>query len=177
MFCVKQFREKIIRPVLHGLGMWNEYAEELMLGTAAVESAGGTYLVQLNNGPALGIYQMEPKTHDDIWAKWLPNNPAIASNLMSSCMMAMKPRADMMVYNLYYATAMARLQYWRNGQGPIPGTPEEQAAYWVRYYNCGGDGTVEKYLEARSRFLRQGVKDEPKQQTKFSGKDKSKGDS
>lgn len=154
MLDIKQFRERIVRPVLHGLGMWNEYAEELMLGTCAVESAGGTYLVQLNNGPALGIYQMEPKTHDDIWAKWLPNNPAIAANLMNSCMMAMKPRADMMVYNLYYATAMARLQYWRVGQGPIPATPEEQALYWVKYYNCGGAGTVEKYLEARALFLR-----------------------
>lgn len=154
MFDVKQFREKIVRPVLHGIGMWNENAEELMMGTAAAESLGGTYLVQQGNGPALGIYQMEPKTHDDIWQKWLPNHPAIANNLMQSCMMAMKPRADMMVYNLYYATAMARLQYWRCGEGPIPAELEGQAEYWVKYYNKGGSGTVEKYLAARAAFLK-----------------------
>lgn len=162
MFDIKQFREKIIRPVLHGLGMWNEYAEELMIGTAAAESAGGTYLMQQNNGPAVGIFQMEPKTHDDIWQRWLPNHPAIASNLMQSCMMSMKPRADMMLYNLFYATAMARLEYYRNSSDQIPAEVEKQAEYWVKYYNRGGSGTIEKYLEARSCFIRQGVQDVPR---------------
>lgn len=161
MFDPKQFREQIVKPVLHGLGMWNEYAEELMIGTAAVESMGGTYLVQ-KDGPALGIFQMEPKTHDDIWQRWLPNHPGIAANLMRSCEMAMKPAAKMMVYNLFYATAMARVQYYRCGEGPIPAEVERQAEYWVRYYNKGGSGTVEKYLEARKRFLSQGVSNESK---------------
>ena len=157
MFDIKQFREKIVRPVLHGLGMWNEYAEELMIGTAAVESDGGTYLVQQDNGPALGIFQMEARTHDDIWQKWLPNNPAISANLMTTCMISMKPAAPMMVSNLFYSCAMARIQYYRCGEGPIPGDLEAQAAYWVKYYNKGGSGTVDKYLQAHGRFIRQGA--------------------
>lgn len=153
MFDNKQFRERIIRPVLHGLGMWNEYAEELMIGTCAVESRGGTFIIQQNNGPALGIFQMEPKTHDDIWQKWLPNHPAIANNLMSSCMMSMKPRADMMVYNLFYATAMARLEYYRNTSDQIPDTLDGRAQYWVKYYNRGQAATPQRYIDAYNSFM------------------------
>lgn len=157
MFNQKQLRELIVRVTLKGLGMWNEYAEELMIGTVAAESKGGTYLVQ-QNGPALGIFQMEPKTHDDIWQKWLPNHPAIAANLMSTCMISMKPASGMMVNNLLYACAMARIEYFRNSVEPIPSKLEEQAAYWLKYYNCGGEGTIEKYLEAYNNFIKLEVK-------------------
>lgn len=157
MFNEKQFRERVVRVVLRGIGMWNEYAEELMIGTCAVESAGGTYLVQLENGPAVGIFQMEPKTHDDIWQKWLPNNPAISHNLMATCMISMKPAASMMVSNLFYACAMARIHYYRATPEPVPATLEEQAAYWLKYYNCGGKGTIEKYLEAYRNFKNPGA--------------------
>lgn len=157
MFNLQQFREKIIRPVLHGIGMWNEYAEELMIGTAAVESDGGTFLVQQNNGPAVGIFQMEPKTHDDIWKIWLPNHPAVAANLMTTCMISMKPAAPMMISNLFYATAMARIQYFRNSAFPIPATLEGQAAYWVEFYNRGDAATPEKYIAAYKRFVGQGA--------------------
>lgn len=153
MFDAKQAREKIVKPVLHGIGMWNEYAEELMMGTLAVESQGGTYLVQQNAGPALGVFQMEPATHDDIWQKWLPNHPAIANNLMQSCMISMKPAAAMMVSNLFYACAMARIEYFRNTAAPIPATLEEQAEFWVKYYNRGSQATPEKFISAYRSFL------------------------
>lgn len=136
--------------------MWSEYAEELMIGTCAAESNGGTYLIQ-DNGPAVGIFQMEPKTHDDIWQKWLPNHPAISANLMASCMISMKPSSKMMVSNLFYACAMARIEYWRNSPETIPGKLEEQAAYWLKYYNRGGKGTVEHYLASYKTFMNGGM--------------------
>jgi hypothetical protein len=67
------FVRATIGPVLRQLGL-DEYrmqaAEELLLGTALQES-GLIYRRQLNNGPALGLFQMEPATHDDIWADFL----------------------------------------------------------------------------------------------------------
>lgn len=153
MFNYEQFRQKIVLHVLHGLGMWNEYAESLMMGTCAVESQGGTYLVQLNHGPAVGIYQMEPATHDDIWAQWLPNKAAIASNLLRTCNMATKPTASDMVNNLFYATAMARIQYFRNTPAPVPDSEEGRAEFWLRYYNRGSEQTADKYLKAHAAWI------------------------
>lgn len=173
MFNEKQLREQIVRVVLKGLGMWSKYAEELMIGTIAVESQGGTYLVQLDNGPAVGICQMEPKTHDDIWQKWLPNHPAISANLMTTCMISMKPSARMMISNLFYAVAMARIQYFRNTPEPVPATLEEQAAYWVKYYNRGERATVAQYLEAYRNFVKPGVINGNQQPSKPRAKAKS----
>ena len=49
----------------------SQEAENLLMGTAAQESALGEYIRQLGNGPALGIFQMEPETFDDIVRNYL----------------------------------------------------------------------------------------------------------
>lgn len=64
-------RDLIIRPTLVEMGHYSPAAEALLLGTAAHESHGGRYLSQIR-GPARGIYQMEPATHDDLWRHYLP---------------------------------------------------------------------------------------------------------
>ena len=66
----KDLREDVVRPVLKVMDKWSEAAENLVLGTAAKESAMGQDLRQRGGGPALGIYQMEPATHT--WLRtWL----------------------------------------------------------------------------------------------------------
>ena len=62
--------EWVIRPTLHALDMAGERAETLMLATALVES-GGRHTRQIGGGPALGLWQMEPETHDDIYTHYL----------------------------------------------------------------------------------------------------------
>ena len=62
-----QLDRDIIEPVLSRLHAASPAARALLLGTAAQESAMGRYIRQLRGGPALGIFQMEPATHDDIW--------------------------------------------------------------------------------------------------------------
>ena len=153
MFDINQFREQLIKPVLHGIGMWDQYAEELMVGTCAVESDGGTYLVQMGGGPAVGIFQMEPRTHDDIWTRFFPDRPAILANVMTTCHFKHKPQANYMIANLAYACAMARVQYFRATADKVPSQLERQAEWWVKYYNCGGAGTVEKYISAYNKFI------------------------
>ena len=66
MLDIPQFRANIIRPVLLVIGGESRAAENLILGTALQES-NLRYLRQLGDGPARGVYQMEPATHDDIW--------------------------------------------------------------------------------------------------------------
>ena len=67
---VDHLKIDIIRPVLKKMGRWSKAAEELLLLTCAQESHGAEYLHQIN-GLALGIYQMEPRTHDDNWENYL----------------------------------------------------------------------------------------------------------
>lgn len=156
----QQLRLEIVRPTLKHLGLYSPSAEELLLGTAAQESHLGTYLRQLGGGPALGIYQMEPATHDDIWEHYLRYKPAMADELrkIAGVTEGKTPRAELMVGNLYYATAMARVFYLRKPQ-LIP--PADQVAdlgdYWKTHYNTYlGRGQVGEFIENYKRFVKEG---------------------
>lgn len=152
MYDPEQLRLLIIRPTLLALGLHSLAAEELMLGTCAHESKGGTYLKQVN-GPALGAWQMEMATHDDIWKRYLPNQPIKSSLMANHCQIRTRPSAEIMVYHLTYACAMARLCYARHAE-TIPKDLEGQAEYWKQYYNTKkGAGTVEAYIESYQTFI------------------------
>ena len=64
----QQLHDYIIKPTLKYMGeSYNtEEARFLLLCTAAIESDCGHFIKQVN-GPALGIWQMEPRTHNDTW--------------------------------------------------------------------------------------------------------------
>jgi hypothetical protein len=141
----------VIRPVLKDLDLWSVEAEQLVLGTACQESKCGEYLVQLGGGPALGIYQMEPATHDDIWRNYLPGR-AIKYKISDFAFNAGLD-ADEMIGNLYYATAMCRIHYLRVPE-KIPVGLHPQAAYWKKYYNTPlGAGTINEYINSWERFV------------------------
>jgi hypothetical protein len=143
----------VIRPVLKDLGLYSENAEKLVLGTACVESDCGRWLKQLGDGPALGIYQMEPATHDDIWENYLDGNRKLSSGAKFYIADYTPRLADEMISNLAYATAMCRVHYLRFAD-PIPDNLPGQAAYWKRYYNTPlGKGTVEDYITAWRRLV------------------------
>lgn len=138
-----QLREYVIRPTLKELGAYSESAEELLMLTAATESLCGKYLHQVG-GPALGIYQMEPATHDDLWVNYLKYKPALAEKVARY-----GHEARELPGNLYYATAMARIHYLRRPEA-LPSAMDERglASYWKTWYNTHlGAGTVEKAIE------------------------------
>lgn len=51
----------------------------------------------------------------------------------------------------------------------VPATVEEQAAYWLKYYNAGGKGTIDKYLEAYRTFVKPGGNNAKPKGTKTKG--------
>ena len=63
----RAFVNNVIHPTLCSLTeiSYAAAAVELPLGTARVES-GLRHRRQIGGGPALGLSQMEPNTHDDI---------------------------------------------------------------------------------------------------------------
>lgn len=50
-------RQLVIRPACEAIGLYSLAGEELLLGTACQESKCGTFLKQLGDGPALGIFR------------------------------------------------------------------------------------------------------------------------
>lgn len=134
-----QFRD-LIRRVLMEQALHSPEAEELLMGTAAVESDLGTYLRQVR-GPALGVFQMEPETF-----RWL-------KQLYSSRLERREP--EEMEWDLRLSILAARLRYVIVPErlpdaSDVPGL----AAYWKRHYNTmAGSGTVEHYVRAYSRYV------------------------
>ena len=96
---------------------------------------------------------MEPKTHDDIWSKYLTNNPIITHRLLQVCRFATKPQAIDLMTNLLYATAMARIHYWRV-KAPIPKELSLIAEYYKLYYNTkAGANSPEKFIKDYNFFI------------------------
>ena len=147
-----QFTQYIIRPALKEIGLHSDAAAELLLGTALQES-NLRYLKQLGGGPALGVFQMEPATHDDIWNNFLVYKPELGSKI--NALVCHNRSSEKMIWNLYYAAAMCRVHYYRVSD-PLPGQGdyEGQAAYYKEYYNTpAGAATEEEYLENWHKHL------------------------
>ncbi len=138
----KDFREHIIKPTLEHLGMYSLAAENLLIGTAVQES-GLRHLKQIGGGPALGVYQIEPETHTDLWCNYL----SYRTEMMSQVERHAIPHIDtgsQLIGNLYYATAIARIIYYRRPE-PLPDADDIEglAGYWKNHFNTvAGKGTA-----------------------------------
>jgi hypothetical protein len=151
MLDIPQFRQYILQPALKEIGLYSLAAEELLLGTALQESRL-TYLKQLGGGPAVGVFQMEPATHDDIYDNYLEYNSRLKEQVQY---LAIESSSQEMVGNLFYAAAMCRVHYYRVSEAlPDAGDTVTQAAYWKEYYNTPlGAGTAEEYLANWNKYV------------------------
>ena len=154
----QDLKEYIVQPTLHAI---NEYipeslsAERLVLGTAAQESLL-YYLDQTPSGPgpAYGIYQMEAETHNGHLA-WLKQKGDFWK-LVQSYQVEYLDNCLEMVGNLYYATIMCRIHYWRKTEN-LPSASDIYAlgSYWKRHYNTYiGKGTVEEFVKNYNKFIK-----------------------
>jgi len=135
---LRQLTDNVIRPTLYRIGLSSPIATQLILGTAMVESRA-KYLRQLGNGPALGIYQMEPFTHDDIYQNVLAYNKSLEERITA---LTVSTTALEMTGNMFYATAMCRVQYYRFAEAlPAFNDFEGMAKYHKKYYNTVAGAT------------------------------------
>ncbi|SLN12359.1 hypothetical protein [Oceanibacterium hippocampi] len=157
MLDVDQFRSSVVVPVLTALGLNSPAAQNLLLGTAAVESRF-RYLRQLNGGPALGLYQMEPTTERDIWDRFLAYRSRLRS-MVRGFLVGEGPSPErhlQLIWNLAYATAMCRVHYFRVAE-PLPAADDAEALghYWKLHYNTrAGAGDVGGFVSAYRRLVR-----------------------
>lgn len=153
----KQLRDEIIMPTLSELQLDRDtlvQAMELLLGTAATESGLGFWLRQVE-GPALGMWQMEPNTEQDCYLNYLQYRPELLSRVIKLRDSA-GVKGDELATNHKYACAMARVKY-RRSPLPLPRVGEllKQAEMWKRAYNSYlGKGTVEKYIADWNRLVK-----------------------
>jgi len=143
-----QLRDLIIIPTLHYLEPeipFSQSAVELLKMTAAHESRLGTYIAQVN-GPALGIYQMEPATEEDIQVNYLRHRDYLDEKILQT--------GQYLTSDLRYATAMARVHYYRDPE-PLPevGDVSGLANYAKRVWNTeAGKATEDDYFQAYKKL-------------------------
>lgn len=143
----------LIRATADRVGLWTPAVETQLLMIAAHESRLGHYLRQ-TGGPALGIWQMEPATHDDCLAIVVPRRSEFQRALRVYAHDAgLIPQT--MVYHHAYACLMARLQIWRVREVlPAEDDLPAHARYAKNHWNTSaGKATVENYLTAYKELV------------------------
>lgn len=153
----KQLLEKyIIRPALQYLEMESDAAVNLLLGTCAQESEMGRHVRQIGGGPAIGIYQIEPKTHDDVFYNYLVYHDDLMKKIHHWQLGG--NRSEHLSSSIFYQTMIARLIYYRRPEKlPEADDVKGLANYWKQYYNTPvGHGTVEQFLRNYQLHVRNG---------------------
>lgn len=140
-------RDRVIIPTLRHIGLYSRAAERLLLCTFYHESTvGNATALQQTKGPALGVFQIEPETHKDNFEHFLnyPKNAELRVKVLELASTISKSYDEKgtaavadyeLVFNLAYATAQARIKYWRVRE-PLPQEWDVNglAEYWFRYY-------------------------------------------
>lgn len=175
MLDLLQFKDYVIKPALETISKnipYSENAVYLLLGTALQES-GLRAFRQYGNGPALGLLQLEPATHQDIWENYLIYRESLTSSILSLVppsyltgtakrpmpgtprpgeeeIVLQIPQPDCVISFLFYAVIMARIQYRRSPMA-IPDKEDIRglARIWKQAYNTHKGKGVEIEFEEK----------------------------
>lgn len=155
MFDCSQFRSLIIEPVLSKLQIYSSEAEELLVFTCAAESDGGTFVQQIN-GPALGVYQMQPSTYTDIWINYIRARNQLATLMALHLGCNRIPDITRLIFDLQFATAMTRIHYLRIiGKLPKADDVDGLWEYYKKHYNTEkGKATKEESIAKYKKFIK-----------------------
>lgn len=130
----------------------SEEVVNMIAEIACVESNCGEYIKQIN-GPACGIFQIEPNTATDIMNNYLQYRDAYKNAVMSVYINKLSIEENLQ-YNLAFSIAMCRAFLLRIKES-VPDTVEERAKYWKKYYNTAyGKGTIEDYLKKVEKYAK-----------------------
>ena len=142
---------RIAEQVLKHMCVYSDEAMDLVMRTGAVESLYQNIEQQSENSPAVGFFQVEQATADDIWHNYLMFRKTSMLPLVEQVTghrFADGPwNRFQIMSNIALQVALCRLKYLRVPH-PIPKSVNAQAEYWLKYYNGGGHGTVDRFIEA-----------------------------
>lgn len=131
-----QFDKYVLVPALSVIGLLSPSARVLMLGTGMIET-NYEYLKQFNDGPAMGIFEIEPATYDDVY-RYLNRygNRKLKEICMAACLYDSWPDKEALIYNLRWSTIIARVKYYMISE-PLPAASDAEGMsnYYKKYYN------------------------------------------
>jgi hypothetical protein len=133
----------------------SDSADKLSLYTCAAESNMGEYIHQIN-GPALGIWQPEPDTYDDIAFRYLDSSDKkeLKSNVLSILGVEEMPDANELIGNLYLGAIICRLKYLMVPEAlPDCNDIHAMSLYYKKYYNsCLGKASASKFTSSVNKY-------------------------
>tara|TARA_R110002020_G_scaffold104770_2_gene244907 strand:- start:544 stop:978 length:435 start_codon:yes stop_codon:yes gene_type:complete len=136
---------KIAEKVCKDLEMYTPEAIELIISTGKAES--GYRALEQKKGPALGYFQIEPNTIDDVLDNYAKYRPEIMQTLVDLGLIHGDEHFSVMS-NIALQVAFCRLCYRRVPE-KLPPNLKGMASYWKKYYNTAkGKGTIKHFLEA-----------------------------
>ncbi len=154
--CLDELRLFVVRPTLKQLRAWSPGMEALLLGTAAQESQLGFHLKQ-GRRHGMGIFQILPSTHRQIWDKYLINFPPLASKvrgLASQRDFLQHPHTELAT-NLRYATAIAWLIYRAAGVERVETTDlPRMAKLWKKHFHHGPSARLRDFVDSYAKLVR-----------------------
>lgn len=139
----------LVRASTLPLGLNSPAAEELLLMITAHETkCGAMGVVQSGGGPALGLWQMEPPTFNDVMTRIAPRRPEFLPTLRALAASSALD-ASMLRAQHAFAAAMARLQLFQFAEAlPPPSDIVGMSRYAKSYWNRSGAATPELYEHA-----------------------------
>lgn len=148
--CAYQLRE-LIQKTLKLTQWYSEDSTELLMLTACAESDAGRYLRQIK-GPALGLFQVEPDTLNDIYKNWLLGRQASSENIKEITGIN---KSDLLALegNIIYGILLTRIIYLR-APGKLPSRYDHlgMANYYVKWFNRGGKANPDVAVAKYHRF-------------------------
>jgi hypothetical protein len=155
------FLETVVAPTLAAMDADNLAARRLVMATALVESGDLEFTRQRlgrgRYGAGLGFFQMEMATAIWLAHDYLVRRPDVGDRLEAAFNLLSAVDLDWsdvdtaaleakMLTDLRFQCAMCRLRYMVVPK-PLPHADDLDglAKYWLRHYNAGGKGTLDKF--------------------------------
>ena len=139
----------IVKPVLPLIGMDSPSARMLIVCTGQVET-GFDYLRQVltggNYGEGYGWWSQQQNSFTQN-QRYLTRDSKLKDRILSACYLQSMPTIDAILWNIRFAMCMARVHYWQYDE-PLPDADDLEGLgkYWLKYYNSGGKGRLERFM-------------------------------
>ncbi len=153
MLNIGQLRKLVIQPSLQALRLYSIEAEQLLVGTALVES-GLSFMAQVPNPIAKSIWMIEQPTYTSLRINLSANKDLAQRALDFLWMDAFPTSHEYLTGNLYAACMFARLKY-ASIKKPLPPVDdaEKMARYWAMYYNTRNlDSDVARFIQLYNKY-------------------------
>ena len=144
--------KEIAEYALYRIDSYSDDALALVVRTGMAESGYRALKGYGDGNPAIGFWQIEPATMNDMIENYINYRSKYKKTLISLGMNFEKDTIMSVMSNMAVQAALCRLHY-RRDKDPIPSWDdlEGQASYWKRVYNTvEGRGTVEHFMKANN---------------------------